>query len=99
VKRLARDPFVASTTVLVLLAAVGFVAIGVGWRGVASSLFVPVQLPYFVSGVMGGLALVGLSFGLISIQVARRREAAERADFSRLVGAAAALLNAARMSR
>jgi len=91
-----RDPYTVSVTVLVVLAAAGLAGIAIGWRGAAASLVVSVQLPYVVSGVIGGLALLGFSLGLLIIQVRRRREAERRADFDRVVRAAADLLAAAR---
>lgn len=96
--KVLRDPFLASITVLVGLIVVGFVAFAVGWRGAADSAVVAVQLPYAISGVIGGLALVGFAAGLLSVQASRRREAAERAEFGRLVTAAADLLAAVRES-
>ena len=91
-----RDPYAVSVTVLVVLAAAGLAGIAIGWRGAAASLVVSVQLPYIVSGVIGGLALLGFSLGLLIVQVRRRREAERRADFDRVVRAAADLLAAAR---
>jgi hypothetical protein len=99
VKRLRRaldDPFTVSVAVLVVLAAIGLAGIAVGWRGAAGSLVVSVQLPYIVSGVMGGLALLGFSLGLLMIQARRRQEARRRADFDRVVRAAADVLASAR---
>ena len=91
-----RDPYTVSVTVLVVLAAAGLAGIAIGWRGAAASLVVSVQLPYIVSGVIGGLALLGFSLGLLIVQVRRRREAERRADFDRVVRAAADLLATAR---
>ena len=91
-----RDEFYVSTAVLGALVVAGFVAIAIGWRGVAGSLIVAVQLPYAVSGLFGGIALIGFAAGLLSVQLARRREAQERAEFGRLVSAAADLLAAVR---
>lgn len=91
-----RDPYTVSVTVLVVLAAAGLAGIIIGWRGAAASLVVSVQLPYIVSGVIGGVALLGFALGLLIIQVRRRREALERAEFDRVVRAAADLLAAAR---
>lgn len=93
-----RDPYTVSVTVLVVLAAAGLGGIAIGWRGAAASLVVSVQLPYVVSGVIGGLALLGFSLGLLIIQVRRRREAERRADFDRVVRATADLLAVARSS-
>jgi len=93
------DPFVVSVTVLVVLAAAGLIAVGLGWRGAAASLNVSVQITYLVSGALGGLALLAFSLGLLRVQTRRRREARRRGEFDRVVVAAAQLLAAARGSR
>jgi hypothetical protein len=74
------------------LALAGLVSIGIAWRPLADSLVVAIQLPYLVSGVMGGLAVLGFALGLIAIQATRRQEAIERMEFNRLVVASADLL-------
>lgn len=94
--RALRDPFVTSVAVLGALVVAGLVGVGVAWKGAAASLVVAFQLPYIVSGAMGGLALVGFAAGLLLIQVRRREEARRRAEFHRVVRAAADLLAAAR---
>lgn len=98
-KRFLRDEFQVSMAVLGALMVAGFVAIAIGWRGVAGSLVVAVQLPYAVSGVFGGIAVIGFAAGLMSLQLSRRREAEERAEFARLVSASANLLAAVRADR
>lgn len=95
-QRSLRDPFVVSVALLVVLAAGGLAGVGFGWRGAAASLDVSVQLPYIVSGAIGGLALVGFSAGLLLIQVRRRREAKRRAELQRVVEAAVDLLASVR---
>ena len=91
-----RDPFVVSVVVLGALVVAGLVGVGVAWKGAAASLVVAFQLPYIVSGALGGIALAGLGAGLLLIQVRRREEAQRRTDFDRVVRAAADLLAAAR---
>ena len=95
-RRALNDPFTVSVAVLGFLAAAGLAGIAIGWRGAAASLVVSVQLPYIVSGVMGGVALLGFSLGLLLVQARRRQEAQRRAEFDRVVRAAADLLAAAR---
>ena len=90
--RRRRDDYPLSMIVLSALAAVGLVSIAVAWRGLAASLSVSVQIPYAVSGVMGGVALLGFALGLLSVQASRRAAAVERADMDRLVNASAELL-------
>ena len=82
--------------VLTALVVAGLVGIGVAWRGLAASLIVAIQLPYLVSGAMGGIALIGFALALISIQATRRNEAVERAEMARFGRAAAELLGALR---
>jgi hypothetical protein len=94
--RRRRDPFVVSSVVLVVLAAAGLISVAVAWRGLAASLVVAIQLPYAVSGALGGLALLGFALGLLSVQAARRSEATERAQVARLIDGAADVLAAAR---
>ena len=94
-----RDPFSMSVIVLGALAVAGLVGIAVGWKGAAAALDVSVQLPYIVSGAIGGLALLGFSLGLLLIQARRREEARRRADMQRVVRAAADLLAAVRAGR
>jgi hypothetical protein len=90
---------VVSVAILVLLAAAGLVFIGLGWKGAAASLNVSVQLPYIVSGVFGGLALLAFALGLLRVQGRRRRAARRRAEIDRVVVAAAELLAVVRGGR
>jgi hypothetical protein len=92
----ARDPFVAVMVVVTALVVAGLVGVAVAWRGLAASLVVALQLPYAVSGALGGLALVGFALGVASIQASRRAAARERAEFGRVVAAGADVLAAAR---
>jgi hypothetical protein len=94
-----RDPFVRSTAVLVALTAVGLVAVGVAWRGLAATTVVSEQLAYATSGALGGLALVGFALGVVAIQLGRRARARQRAHLDTLVAAAADLLDAVRAGR
>jgi hypothetical protein len=94
-----RDPFVASLVVLVVLVLTALVGLGVAWKGAAATLVVALQLPYIVSGAVGGLALLGFALGLLLVQARRRDEAVRRADFDRVVRAAADVLAAARDAR
>ena len=94
-----RDPFVASLMVLGVLVLTAFVGLGVAWKGAAATLVVALQLPYIVSGALGGLALLGFALGLVLIQARRREEAVRRAEFDRVVRAAADVLAAARDAR
>ena len=94
-----RDPFIVSMAVLGLVVLAGLVAIALGWFGMRDHHVAAYQLPYAVSGVAGGVALAGFGLGLMNVQATRRREAQHRAEFERLVVAAAELLGAARGAR
>jgi hypothetical protein len=88
-----RDPAAPSLALYVALVIGGFVAIGLGWRAAARTLFVPFQVPALVSGGLGGLALIMLGAGLAVTQVGRRLAAQERADTEDLLDEAAAVLD------
>jgi hypothetical protein len=94
VKRLREattDPWLASVGVLVVAAATGFVAMVLAWRGAAARVSVADQVPFVVSGAMGGLALVAFALAVLVVQVRRRAEALRRADLARLRTAVAEL--------
>lgn len=55
-----------------ILAAVGVIVIIVGWYGVSGQALVAKQLPYLISGGLGGVALVGIGAAMISAE--RRRQ-------------------------
>jgi membrane protein implicated in regulation of membrane protease activity len=87
VKRLpaaSADPWLVSIGVLLAGVATGFGAMVLAWRGAAARTSVADQLPYVVSGAMGGLALVVFSLAALVVQVRRRAEAVRRADLGRV---------------
>jgi hypothetical protein len=90
----SRDPVVPSLALFGALVAGGFVAIGLGWRVAARTLYVGYQVPALVSGAMGGFALIALGAGLATIQAERRFAAQERADTEDVLDEAAALVEA-----
>ncbi|MDX6200420.1 MAG: hypothetical protein QOJ79_3571 [Actinomycetota bacterium] len=51
---------------------VGFVGILVGWNGTAGNLVLAAQIPYIVSGGLGGVALVIVGAALMVTQNARQ---------------------------
>jgi hypothetical protein len=94
VKRLrlaTADPWLVSVGVLVAAVGTGFVAMAIAWRGAAARISVAEQVPYIVSGAMGGLALVVFSLAVLVVQVRRRAEAIRRADLGRVRAAVADL--------
>ncbi len=97
--RWSKDPAAPSLLLFASLVVGGFVAIGLGWRVAARTLFVPFQIPALVSGAMGGFALVLLGAGLLSIQSGRRAAAVERAETEGLLDDMAALVEAVKRSR
>lgn len=94
-----RDPGVRATAVLVGLAAVGFVMFGLAWRGTARTVYVPLQMPWLVSGAFMALALLGFALGAWSIHLSRRDNAAHRAAFEDFVRETAELAEGLRAIR
>jgi hypothetical protein len=88
------DPIVASAWVAGALGLVGFVVLALGWRGAAATLDVPVQVPYLVSGGIGGLGLVIAAAALLNTQVSRHLAAQERARLDALIAEAGNVLEA-----
>lgn len=82
-----RDPAQRATWIGLLLVVTGLVLGFFGYRGVAATLDVYVQLPFALSGGLGGLALVGAGLALCNAQAARYAEALDRAAEQRLVEA------------
>ena len=89
-----RDPAAPSLLLFAGLVVAGFVAISLGWRVAARTLYVGLQVPAIASGAVGGLVLVSLGAGLANIQVGRRLAAAERAETELLLDEAHALVAA-----
>jgi hypothetical protein len=85
------DPGIQAVLVLAALAAAGFVMLGLGWRGGARTPYVPLQMPWIVSGGIAGLALIGMALGAWSIHLGRRQDAVHRAATEDLVRAAVEL--------
>ena len=81
------------------LVVAGFVMLGLGWRGAAATVYVPLQLPWVVSGSLAGLALVGMGLGAWSIHLGRREDAAHRHAVETLVRDAAELAEHLRAGR
>lgn len=89
-----RDPAAPSLALFAGLVVGGFVAIGLGWRVAARTLYVGLQVPAIASGAIGGVVLVALGAGFASIQTGRRLAAAERAEMELLLDEAHALVTA-----
>ena len=93
--RVLRDPRISTTLVLGSLGLAGFALIALGWRGLAATLYVVLQLPWLVSGAFAGLALLGLALGVLMTHLERTEAAAERAALAELQRDALRLLSAA----
>jgi len=94
-----RDPSNQSIVVLALIAVAGCVMWGLAWRGVARTVYVPLQLPWLVSGGIAGLALLGLALAGWSIHLGRRQDAVHRAAVEDLVRTGATLAEELRRGR
>jgi hypothetical protein len=74
-----------------VLAGVGIIVIIVGWYGVSGEALVAKQLPYLISGGLGGVALVGIGAAMISAE--RRRQDTGRIErLEEMVGELRAVL-------
>jgi hypothetical protein len=93
------DPGIQAVVVLAGLAVVAFVMLALGWRGGARTTYVPLQIPWLVSGGMAGLALLGMALGGWSIHLGRRQDAAHRAAADDLVREAVELAEGLRTGR
>lgn len=94
-----RDPGVRAIAVLVALAATAGVMFGLAWHGTARTLYVPLQMPWLVSGGLMGFALLGLALGAWSIHTSRRQSAEYRAVVDEVVREAAELAEELRTGR
>lgn len=93
--RVLRDPRVSVTLVFASVVVVGLALIGVGYRGVAALLFVPLQMPLLVSGGVLGVATVGAGLALLAVHLDRTEAAQERREVAALQRDALRLLKAA----
>src|SRR3954471_12979313 len=94
-----RDPALPGVLLFGAMVVAGLVAIGVGWHASAYTLVVARQLPAVISGAMGGLVLVLLGAGLLTVQAGRRLAALEHAEIEALLDEAAALVAARKGER
>jgi hypothetical protein len=63
---------------------VGLVTIIAAYRGTADLALVVLQLPYVLSGGLGGIAIVGISLGLASVHFDRVESIEERRELAQL---------------
>jgi hypothetical protein len=93
------DPGIQSILVLAGLAVAAFVMFGLARRGGARTPYVPLQLPWLVSGGMVGLGVLGMALGAWSIHLGRRQDALHREATEDLVRAAVELAEEFRSQR
>ena len=77
------DAWRRSTALAAVLVVAGFVAITIAWVGVSTTVVVPTQVAFAVSGGIGGFALVGAGVALLEVQRRRYGAAEERRDLVR----------------
>lgn len=90
------NPFFSSVAVLCSLVLGGFVILILTWRGVAANVRVADQIPFLISGGVGGIAVIGVAIALLALQMRRLDEARRRAGYDELVRSAVRLLAASR---
>lgn len=73
--RFGSDAYKVSTIVAMSMVFAGFVVIFLGWNGAASTGAVAAQLPYVISGGIGGLGLVLAGLSVVYLQSARKDQA------------------------
>ncbi|HEY0398069.1 MAG TPA: hypothetical protein VGF00_06760 [Acidimicrobiia bacterium] len=70
-----------SRTFGILLLAAGAVAIGIGAGGIAGASLLAEQIPYVVSGAIGGVALIALGVQVLAgVAMGREREELARVE-------------------
>lgn len=74
----------APTYTAAALVGLGVILIFMAWDGAASFAYVPAQIPYMVSGGLGGLALVGAGLVLVRVAEARKDNAELRSRLDEL---------------
>lgn len=79
------NPALRAVLVLVVLVAVGYEMMWLGWRGAARTVVEPLQSPWVMSGGLGGLAVLGMALGAWSVHLGRRQDAEHRAAVEGLV--------------
>lgn len=72
------DRGVQAALVFAAIAAAGFAGLGIAWHGASATLGVYNQMPFVVSGGIGGIALAGTFLGLLAVHSERRAAATDR---------------------
>lgn len=90
-----RDPALPGFAFLLLLAAIGSVALVITVVAAAGTPYVALQLPYVISGGFGGVALVAIGVLLAAVQAERRDRVAATEQTREVVNEICALAGAA----
>jgi hypothetical protein len=77
-----RDPRINVSLVLGLVVVGGLGLVGAAYGGTADLALVAYQLPFVISGGLGGIALVGLGLSLLSTHVDRVASVEERQELA-----------------
>ena len=80
------DRGVQAGLILLASAAAGFAVLGLAWSEVAGKLFVSLQMPFLVSGAIGGVAVAGASLAILAVHIERRHSADDRAAMDTVIG-------------
>jgi hypothetical protein len=80
------DRGVQAGLILLAAAAAGFAVLGLAWSEVAAKLSVSLQMPYVVSGAIGGVAVAGASLAILAVHIERRQSAEDRTEMERVLG-------------
>jgi hypothetical protein len=87
-----REPFHLTTALAVGFVLGGFALIGFAWNGAARLTLVALQLPYVVSGGLGGLLLAGTGLALLGVQASRSEGAEQRRELDGVLDVVASVL-------
>lgn len=90
-RTITRDTYMSSQIAIAALGLAGLIGIALGAAGAADAQTLDAQLPFVVSGGLGGFALLVIAVGLFGIQRNRLAAARRRAQLNVLIGAVAAL--------
>jgi hypothetical protein len=91
--------YAVSLVVLAAVGATGLFSLWLAWHGAAPIGRVSNQIPFVISGGLGGLALLSIGTCVFVLQNRRYIEARERAQFNDIIDAAGVALETARRAR
>lgn len=93
--RALRDPALPGLVVMLGVVVAGGVILAVTVFGMADARFVPLQMPYLVSGGLGGSALIVVGTLLAAVQSERRDRARARSEMQDLIDGVGMLVHCA----